>query len=207
MPDAPFLAGVADIGNALGIDILSPLASDWSIHDAVTGRAVIVPDTVTKFEFRGERRISDYPVEQGAFASYNKTVDPYEIRMTMVCSGLNYAQSAISALGLNLGQDYMQKADFIKQLDKMLDATDLFTVVTPDKAYENANLEHYDYRRESTNGATMLIVEAWFREVRVTASAAYTNSNSPSATDPVSAGGVKTFAYGSNPAAALQGVL
>jgi len=195
MADSPFLSAVAEAGDILGIDILNPLASDWMIADARTSSKVIVPDTVPRFEFRGDRRISDYPVEQGAFASYNKVVTPYEIRMTMVCSGLNYAQNAISSLGMNLGQGFMQKSDFIDTLDYMLDTTDLFTIVTPDKAYESANLEHYDYKRETRNGATMLIIEAWFREVRVTASATYSdggpvNSDSPSATDPVSLGTV-----------------
>lgn len=190
MPSSQLLAGIAEFGDLLGIDILNPLASDWMIADAQTSAKIIVPDTVPKFEFRGDRRISDYPVEQGAFASYNKVAKPFEIRMTMVCGGLNYAQSAINSLGLNIGNGFMQKSDFIDTLDYMLDTTDLFTIVTPDKAYENANLEHYDYKRETRNGATMLIIEAWFREIRVTASAAYTNTNSPSAADTVNLGTV-----------------
>lgn len=195
MADSPFLAAVAEAGDILGIDILNPLASDWMVVDAKTSVKIIVPDTIPRFEFRGDRRTSDYPVEQGAFASYNKVATPFEIRMTMVCSGLNYAQGAINALGLNLGQDFMQKSDFIDTLDYMLDTTDLFTIVTPDKAYESANLDHYDYKRETRNGATMLIIEAWFREVRVTASATYSdggpvNSDSPNAADPVSLGTV-----------------
>lgn len=190
MADSPLLAGVAELGDILGVDILNPLASDWAIHASGSGAVIIVPDTVEKFEFRGERRVSDYPVEQGAFASYNKVAQPFEIRMVMVCSGLNYAQSAFSALGLNLGQGFMQKVDFLTTLDYMLETTDLFDVVTPDKLYANANMEHYDYKREARNGATMLIVEAWFREVRVTASSAYTNTDSASAADPVSLGTV-----------------
>lgn len=185
MADAPFVAAVAE-----AVDILNPLASDWAIHAAGSGAVIIIPDTVEKFEFRGEQRVADYPMEQGAFASYNKVAQPFEIRMVLVCSGLNYAQRAINALGLNLGQSFMQKVDFLTTLDYMLTTTDLFDIVTPDKLYPNASMEHYDYRREARNGATMLIVEAWFREVRVKASAVYTNSNSPSAADPVSLGAV-----------------
>ena len=196
MADSPFLAAVAEVGDILGIDILNPLASDWMIVAAKSSSKVIVPDTVPRFEFRGDRRISDYPVEQGAFASYNKVVTPYEIRMTMVCSGglVRQAENFIQgSLGISSG--YMQKDVFITTLEYMLDTTDLFTIVTPDKAYENANMEHFDYKRETRNGATMLIIEAWFREVRVTASATYSdggpvNSDSPSAADPVSLGTV-----------------
>lgn len=196
MADSSFLAAVAEAGDLLGIDILNPLASDWGIHDSATGELVIQPDTVPRFEFRGDRRISDYPVEQGAFASYNKVATPYEIRMTMVCSGglVRQAESFIqSALGIDSG--FMQKSNFIDRLDEMLNTTKIFSIVTPDITYFGANLEHYDYKRETRDGATMLKVEAWFREVRVTASATYSdggpvNSNSPSAADPVSLGTV-----------------
>lgn len=195
MADSSFLAAVGEFGDILGIDILNPLASDWMVVAGTTSAKIIVPDTVPRFEFRGDRRISDYPVEQGAFSAYNKVKVPFEIRTTMICSGLNYAQNAISSLGLNLGQGFMQKSDFIDTLDYMLDTTDLFTIVTPDKAYENCNMEHYDYKRETRNGATMLIIEAWFREVPVTGSATYSsggpvNSDSPNAADPVSLGTV-----------------
>lgn len=189
------IAAIAELGDVLGIDLLNPLPSDWMIVNPSDGAPIIVPDTVPKFEFRGEARVSDYPVEQGAFASYNKVRQPFDIRMVMVCSGLNYAQSAINAIGLNLGSKYMERADFLTTLDYMMETTDLFTIVTPDKAYANVNMEHFDYKRESRNGATMLIVEAWFREIRLTASATYSdsgqvNSESASAANPVSLGAV-----------------
>lgn len=190
MPSAPFLAGVAEIGDALGIDILNPLASDWMIVNPTDASPIIVPDTVPRFEYRGESRIADYPMEQGAFASYNKVQEPFDIRMVMVCAGMNYAQSAIASIGLNIGRNAMQKSDFLTTLDYMRTTTDLFDVVTPDRTYPSVNLVHYDYRRETSNGATMLLVEAWFREVRVTGTATYTQSNSPSAADAVNVGTV-----------------
>ena len=206
MSSSALLAGLAEIGDVLGIDVLNPLTSDWHIVANGSSALVINPDTVSRFEYRGETRISDYPVEQGAFASYNRVLTPFDIRMTMVCSGLNLVQQGIRAIGLDIGQQPMQKADFLDTLDYMRETTDLFDIVTPDRVYESVSLTHYDYRRETTNGATMLIVEAWFQEIRVTGSASYTSSNSPSAATPVSNGSVQTFPYGSNPAA-LQGVL
>lgn len=195
MANATGLAVIAELGDLAGIDVLNPLPSDWKILDARTSAPVIVPDNVPRFEYRGEARISDYPVEEGAFASYNKVKMPYDIRMVLTCSGLNFAQSAIkaakNALGLNIGQDPMQKPDFLDTLDYMRETTDLFVIVSPDKTYPNVSLEHYDYRRETTNGATMLKVEAWFREVRVSGSATYTQSSaSPSAASPVGLGTV-----------------
>lgn len=195
MPNATGLAAIAELGDLTGIDVLNPLPTDWKILDANTSAPVIVPDTVARFEYRGESRVADYPMEQGAFASYNKVQTPFDLRMTMVCSGLNFAQKAISAitgaLGIDTGQDLMQRPDFLDTLDYMLNTTDLFVVVTPDKTFHNISLVHYDYRKESNNGARMLIVEAWFREVRVTGSATYTqNTASPSGADPVGIGTV-----------------
>lgn len=217
MPISTGLAAFAELGDLVGIDILNPLASDWMIL-ADDGSVAIKPDTVPKFEFRNEQRVADYPMEQGAFASYNKVATPFQIRMQMVCSGLNYAQSAAqavkSALNIDIGQNYASRPDFLDTLDYMLATTDLFTIVTPDATYPNATMERYDYRKESNNGATMLIVEAWFREVRLTAGSTYSSSglptvtsNSASAANPVDVGTAQTFAYGSNAATALQGLL
>lgn len=199
------LAVLGELGDLAGIDILNPRAGDWMILSS-DGSPAIVPDTVPRFEYRGEARVADYPMEQGAFASYNKVAMPFDIRMVMVCSGLNYAQSAAQAIkniaGIGIGQNLMQKPDFLDSLDYMLSTTDLFAIVTPDRTYNSLNLEHYDYRRETTNGATMLIVEAWFREIRVTGAATYSNggSASPSAASPTGLGTVQTSAYGTNPA-------
>lgn len=217
MPISTGLAAFAELGDLVGIDILNPLASDWMIL-ADDGSVAIKPDTVPKFEFRNEQRVADYPMEQGAFASYNKVATPFQIRMQMVCSGLNYAQSAAqavkNALNIDIGQNYASRPDFLDTLDYMLATTDLFTIVTPDATYPNATMEHYDYRKESNNGATMLKIEAWFREIRVTAGSTYSSSglptvtsNSASAANPVDVGTAQTFAYGSNAATALQGLL
>lgn len=189
------LAAFAELGDLVGVDILNPSAGDWMILDD-TGSIAIKPDTVAKFEYRNEGRVSDYPMEQGAFDSYNKVATPYQIRMLMVCSGLNYAQSAAqaitNALGIGIGQNFASRGDFLSTLDYMLATTDLFTIVSPDAIYKSVTLEHYDYRKESSDGATMLKVEAWFREIRVNAGATYSTSNSPSAAGPADLGTVHT---------------
>jgi hypothetical protein len=200
------LAVIAELGDLAGIDVLNPRAGDWMIL-ASDHSPAIIPDTVPRFEYRGEARVSDYPMEQGAFASYNKVATPFDIRMVMVCSGLNFAQNIAQtikgATGLNIGQNLMQKPAFLDTLDYMLATTDLFSIVTPDRTYNSVNLEHYDYKRETSSGATMLIVEAWFREVRITGAATYTSggvrSNSPSAASPVGLGTVQTSDFVTNP--------
>lgn len=208
MANPLLLTTAASVADFLGFDVLNPRSSDWHILDASTNAVIITPDTVPSFEYKADTRVSDFPVQRGAFASYNKVQMPFNIRMTLVCSGINFFQSAASALGLNLGgQQFMQKDAFLTTLDYMKETTDLFTIVTPDQTYNNCNLEHYDYRREARQGATMLYVEAWFREIRQVDMSNSSvdglpsvNSNSASASNPVNNGIVQTYAYGANPA-------
>lgn len=188
------LAAFAELGDLVGVDILNPSAGDWMILDD-TGSIAIKPDTVAKFEYRNEGRVSDYPMEQGAFDSYNKVATPFQIRMLMVCSG-GYVQDAESdiknALGIGFGGNFSSRGDFLSTINAMLAANSLLSIVTPDMVYKSVTLEHYDYRKESSDGATMLKVEAWFREIRVNAGATYSTSNSPSAASPADLGTVHT---------------
>lgn len=207
MANPSLLTTAETVAGFLGIDVLNPTASDWMILDNNSNQVIITPDTVPSFEYKAEVRVSDFPVQQGAFASYNSVQMPFTIRMKLVCSGLNFFQQASSALGLNFGTQYMQKSDFLTTLEYMRTTTDLFQIVTPDETYANCKLEHYDYRREARQGATMLVVDAWFREVRqVTTSNSsvdglpFVNSDSASAANPLNNGIVQTFPYGSNPA-------
>lgn len=195
------LAGLAGLGDLTGVDILNPDPQDWMILSN-DGSKFVIPDTVPRFEFRGDYRVSNYPVEQGAFASYNKVAEPFEIRMVLVCGGLNFMQMGVAKMGLGLGPQAMTKGAFLDSLDHMLTSTDLFTVVTPDITYKSLTLDHYDYRREATGGATMLTVEAWFKQVRVATPAQYGNPKSSSAATPVNSGTVQatTFPLGTLPA-------
>ncbi len=213
MSNTSLVTLLAEAGDVVGIDLLNPGSSQWQILDSTTGSIIITPDTVPRFEFKGSRQISDYPVEQGAFDTYNKVAEPYEIRMLMTCSGLNYAQSAFNALGLNIGASYMDRSDFIDSLEYMLDTTDTFSIVTPDKTYENANLVSFDYKKETRENAVMLVVNAVFHEVRQATGSLYTNSlspsvnsASPSAADPLNSGTLQTYAYGAGPVVPSIGV-
>jgi hypothetical protein len=215
---------------ALGVDLLDTGAPTYAVVTAGTqtsqggfvpsvagklgsnkgGTPVLTPDSVLSLEWHGEERISDYPVQNGQFASYNKVKVPFDLRMVMTCQGLNYVQSALQSvtqsldqalgqLGLAFGQP-MSRDAFLKQLDTMLDSTDLYDVVTPDKVYQNVNLVGYNHSKQDTKGAVMIIAELMFREVRESGNAQYSSpmssvgnpitSNSESAASPVNVGTV-----------------
>lgn len=195
------LTTAAAVGDFLGIDVLNPSSSDWKILDNNSNAVIITPDTVPRFEFSNDVRVSDFPVQNGAFASYNSVQMPFEINMTLVCGGLNIlTPSALSnQLGLNLGNQFMKKSDFLTTLESMLSSINLFQIVTPDEIYKNAKLEHFDYRRETNRGATILYADCRFREIRQVGTAnnsvnglPFVNTNVPSASNPVNNGIVKT---------------
>lgn len=192
MPTPSGLAVIAELGDLAGIDILQPRASDWHVVLHQTLAPVITPDTVARFEYRNEVRVPDYPMERGAFAAFNRVQVPFDIRMLMVCSGKTVVQHAVDVVfGNGSG---VSKSDFLGTLETMLDSLDLYDIVTPDRVYSSCSLVHYDYRRESSSGATLLLVEAWFQEIRETASAAYAQTKTASAASPVSLGSVRASA-------------
>ena len=215
---------------ALGVDLLNTGAPAYVIVTAGTsasaggfiasaagqiggasgGKPVLTPDSVVSLEWHGEERISDYPVQNGQFVSYNKVKVPFDLRMVMTCQGLNVVQEALqsvtqsldqalSNIGLAFGQP-MSRDAFLKQLDTMLESTDLYDVVTPDKVYQNVNLVGYNHAKQDTKGAVMIIAELMFREVRESGNAQYSSptssvgnpitSNSESAASPVNVGTV-----------------
>lgn len=190
--------------DALGLNLLGSPNTHYAIVTTGSSNPVVTPDTVESFSWKGEHRISTYPVEQGAFASYNKVATPFDLRMTLVCGGRNFYQNATQKLdeylngllGTSFGQP-MAREDFIQALEDMLASTDLFDVVTPDKTYERLNLVHFDYVKRAKDGAVMVIADCGFEEVRESVSAIYTStgqpnvsSNSPSAASPLNAGRV-----------------
>lgn len=208
---------------AVGIDLLNTGAPTYAIVTAGStataggfmaavagqiggvsgGTPVLTPDSVLSLEWHGEERVSDYPVQNGQFVSFNKVAVPFDLRMVVTCQGLNYLQEALSSvtqvldqalgqLGLAFGQP-MSRDAFLKQLDAMLDSTDLYNIVTPDKVYPNVNLVAYNHAKKSDEGGTLIIAELMFREVRESISANYSNaivSSNASAASPVNLGTV-----------------
>lgn len=146
----------------------------WGVFNA-SGQPVVLADSVVSFDYRNGSKISDYPVEQGAFASYNKVANPFDVKVRMSCGGTT-----------------AQRAVFVSALDAAADSLDLYTVVTPEKAYGLVNIESVDYRRESSNGAGVIFADLYLREIRQTATAAFSAPKTPAAADPKSQGQVQT---------------
>lgn len=196
-PDVPFVRGVPQLRRsptAQQIQILAfataaitgrlwhstQQAPKWGIFNS-QNRPVCEPDSVLDFGYRNEYRVSDFPVQQGAFASYNKVASPFEI-----------------VVRLSKSSDLEGRAQFLRQIDDALKTLDLYYVLTPERGYQNVNLLRYEVTRRGNQGAYFLTdVDVYFREIRQvaaqysTSAAATQNAQQPSAVPAVNQGVVQ----------------
>jgi hypothetical protein len=162
----------------------------WGLFDK-TGALVVQATSILSVDYQNSSRVSDYTVEQGAFASYNKVANPFDVRVRMVCDGTTPMSFSSLLNPLDVLSHKATRTSFIDALDAAANSLDLYTVVTPEKTFTNVNLESWDFRRETTNGASIVIADLRLVEVRETASAAFSLSVSTSAADPQPQGQVQ----------------
>jgi hypothetical protein len=132
-------------------------ASSWGLFDS-NGQAVITPDSFLGVEYRNSTRISNYPLERGAFESYNKVNNPFDLIVGMSCGG-----------------DIAQRADFLATAKALAQSMDLYTLVTPEEVFESVNIERYDYARKVHNGAGLILINFYLTEIRVNTESEFTN--------------------------------
>ncbi len=119
----------------------------------LNGKYALKPDSFIDFEYKEDHKIPNYPIQNGGFASYNKVTLPYEIKLRVTKGGL--------------GNNVYSIVSFLNKIEILLSSTAILTVTTPDCVYNSVSLIHFDYRKESINGATLLIADLTFQEVRV----------------------------------------
>lgn len=161
-------AALTVVGEILPLDTFGQ--EGWGIIETKSRSIALTPDSFVKFEVRQEAKIPIYPMQEGAFQSYNKVLMPYEVRLTVTCSG----------------NGLMSKLNFLSKISYYIETTTLVDISTPDGIYVDMNLVHVDYRRESKRGATLLIAELHFLWVRVVSST--TQTAQPSGASPASVG-------------------
>lgn len=121
-------------------------------------------------DYSKETRVSDFPIERGSFASYNKVEQPATPNVTLCLTGSE-----------------SDRRKFLQEIDKACKSTELYHVMTPEVGYMNYSIERYNYQRRSSKGATLLIVEISLKEVRQV-SAAYAQANAGKVEQPKDAG-------------------
>ena len=198
-PNVPLLPGVPQLARSLlfpptpGPSLGTNAAPDvlfqavkqkpvWGVFDS-SGVLAIEADSIRTFDFRQEYRISDYPVQQGQFASYNKVIVPYDVSVRLVKGG---SQS--------------DRTDFLNQCSIVVASLDTYTVLTPEQSYINCVAVRQEISRVETRGAFFVEVELFLRQINFT-DAQYTttgdqttstvNAENPTAQPPINQGYVQ----------------
>lgn len=188
-PDVPDVPGVPPVLRKAGqlvnevqtlltqdsSDVQSDSSSQWGIYDD-GDQQVIIPDSVVSIEDSKEEQISTFPVEEGGFQSYNKVETPYMVRLVMTKSG-----------------SLDDRVEFLAACRQLRGSTDLYTVLTPEEAFPNANVTKVSKMRGATSGVQLMTVELVIEEVRQSATAKFTQSTtqSPASADSVDGGSVQ----------------
>lgn len=128
--------------------LLRSTTGNWTITGA-DGQALAVFDTFFGCDYRGESKVASKPVEQGGFASYNKSASPDIVNVALGKTG---KPSELTAL--------------LETLQQLRDSVDLVSVVTPEKTFLDYSLEAYDYQRSASAGVDRLLVSMRLVEVR-----------------------------------------
>lgn len=155
---------------------IQSLTAGLSTVAALLG-ANIVPCTASMvdFDYARDAPISDYPVEQGGFQTYNKVVLPFDVRLKLACSGTS-----------------SQRQSFQNTLDELLASIAVISVVTPERSFRNCNCTHVDYRRTANSGVSMIIADVWFKQVNQLSSiGVFINTQQPFASGQQSIGNVQ----------------
>ena len=195
---SPVLAiGIGTVENILGSALQQ--APRWGIFDVdgaqlgVTGSASVsilsilasqiagdISPTLSTLdvEFMRETRISDFPLEAGSFASYNKVQMPANPVVTLALAGTEDDRTA-----------------FLTAIDAASIGTELYSVVTPEVTYGDYSIERYRYARRSSQGATLLVVEISLKEIRQVTASFATVTAAP-IVDPQNAGATPSVSGG-----------
>jgi hypothetical protein len=161
------------------VPITPPLKQQWGVFD-MAGNSVFSTfgpggapgniDTFISLSYSNNAKVSDFPVEQGSFASYNKTGTPFSPKVAVAVAG----QSRMEAL--------------MQQLEDELNSINLYQLITPERVYSPVTLEKYDYARAVKAGKNMLHVTMIFKQViEITpnqySQSAITHAKKPAAND------------------------
>lgn len=129
-------------------DFFGILPERWTILDN-TGEKAFEFDSFAKLGLKTESKVIQSPVEQGGFVMYNKVNTPLELECVLIKRGF---PSDLQA--------------YVDALLTYADSTDLVSIVTPDREYQNMNLTKVSFSRASDAGVDLIAAECAFTEVR-----------------------------------------
>jgi hypothetical protein len=177
----PLLNQIASVSNPVSLlvaDAANLLAffagPQWGVFN-LDGSIALQPDSILALDFKREWSIPNYPVEQGGFQTYNKISLPSDTNISMSKGGSNVTRQA-----------------FLLQVSALAKSLTTVNVMMPEGTLiRNVNILRFDFRRTDTSGVGLLTVDILLREIRDTATAAFSNTQQPSGANPVNDGSVQ----------------
>lgn len=197
MPNVPRLPGVPTlasyssfVGTLLISDTIASITAlfrtQWGAFK--NGIAVVFADNVVDLSFKQDFSISNYPIEQGGFESYDKVGSPFEVRVRFSSGG-----------------SLLERQALLRSVNVADNSLELFDIVTPEAVYIGVNMMHFDYQRAADRGAGLIVVDTWWMEVRETAQASFSNTKAPSGSGSVNGGTTPTVPATSSMISLAQG--
>jgi len=132
---------------------LRPAPVAWGIY--LNGEKIIEPDSFLALEYHREWAVADYPMERGAFSTYDKVAKPFDVRLRLAKGGNDNVRTTFLAAIENLGTSLT-----------------LYDVVTPTRTYLGVTISSIGYQQTAKTGVGLITVEIGLREIRETASSA-----------------------------------
>ena len=132
------------------LDVLSQAARSkpvWGVFDSNNNK-VVSPDNFMSFDFRQEYSVSNFPVQNGQFASYNKVAHPFDTSVVMTKGGSENDRTA-----------------FILACEAVAASLNLYTIRTPEKSYLNCNVNRMEMSRKEAKGAFFVSIELFFTQI------------------------------------------
>ena len=144
------------------IPSLNPPTPIYAVIASDTFIPLTIPSSWGEFSPRYETQVSDYPVEQGAFALYNKVRRPMTVRVTMIKTGSDLARFAWLAA--------IEQAEANNPLQ-------LYTLVSPQGVFVDYTLTGLSYDTRRDKGSNLLYLELQFTQVQqiVSSTGQFTN--------------------------------
>jgi hypothetical protein len=156
----------------------------WGVFNTA-GARVINADNVMAFDYRAEWALANFPVQQGAFASYNKVTKPFD-----------------TSVVLTKGGSEADRTTFLNQCETVAGSLDLFNILTPEKQYIGVNGARMEMSRKEVKGAFFVVVELFFQRIEEvdaqysttgTQGTSTANASTPTAVPPVNNGNVQAM--------------
>jgi hypothetical protein len=146
--------------------------SQWGIF--LNGAKVLSPDSIAGLDYRREWRLADFPLEEGAFESYDKVAMPFDVQLRVTKGG-----------------DAATRAAFLAAVEKISGTLDRYDVLTPEATYTSVSVASLAVSRNASGGNGLITVLLGLRQVRVTATQAFLEVQAPQAADSVNGGTVQ----------------